>query len=768
MQSSIASFNSSTLALWNGSKPPVLFSAHAMTATSGLASQLLTPGQLTSVSYEINGLQALGAKAIVVNIDYPILDPGFDPYGGQSAAYLAFYQNVANLIHAQGLKMIVETGGAFTDPTFCSLNAGPYFQTLTFSQYATGRANQAALIASAIKPDYLNVVQEPDTEATQTGFSDAYTLTGSLTLLNGILSAVKATGATMPVGAGIGSWLAPDVTGKSYVDYVTAYTSIPALDKLDIHVYPVINDYLNRLTTIAQLAQAAGNRVTMSECWDYTQRASEVNSPFFPPSVLYARDVFSFWAPIDNQFLQAMTNWAYYENLEYLAAFWTTYFRAYLNYDSSTQNLAPNQLLPMVQNAAGAAITVPAVTNTGTAWPGYIVNPADTTPPSAPAVTATLYPTQIALKWPPATDNVGVYKYTVSRSGMSPVTTVSTAFTESGLVSCGKYVYTISAFDFRNNKSSTTTSTLTTPDNVPPTAPTSLTVTPGAVVSGNPATTSMKLTWSGATDNCGPGGIASYLIARSVAGGAFATLAQVPSSPSSYTDSGIQKSATQFCYQLVTVDQVGLKSPASAVVCATTKDFQPPTVPAGLSATMGTPPNVSLSWNASTDDVAVAGYDIQRRQGTSGSFGILASSVTSTSYSDTTASQLPDNVAPTASVVSPAAGSGISKTITFQASASDKGVATTYTYQVRAGDTSGNKSVWGTAATITWPVVGGTVASVAFYVDGVQVGNLTAAPWYIRWNSTTVANGSHTFTVKATDAAGNSSTSSPITATVSN
>jgi hypothetical protein len=183
---------------------------------------------------------------------------------------------------------------------------------------------------------------------------------------------------------------------------------------------------------------------------------------------------------------------------------------------------------------------------------------------------------------------------------------------------------------------------------------------------------------------------------------------------------------------------------------------------------MGTAPNVSLAWNASTDDVAVAGYDIQRRQGTSGSFSILASGVTATNYRDTTATQLPDTVAPSASVVAPTAGTAITKTITFQASASDKGVATTYTYQVRAGDTSGNKSVWGTPATITWPVVGGTVASVAFYVDGVQVGNLTAGPWYIRWDSTKVSNGSHTFTVKATDGAGNSTTSAPVAAMVSN
>jgi hypothetical protein len=278
----------------------------------------------------------------------------------------------------------------------------------------------------------------------------------------------------------------------------------------------------------------------------------------------------------------------------------------------------------------------------------------------------------------------------------------------------------------------------------------------------------MRLAWSGATDNCGPSGIAGYIISRSVAGGPWTSIAQAPASPLSYTDSGLQRSATQFCYKIDTLDQVSLKSPDSPIACATTKDFQPPTVPAGLGAAMGTPPNVSLTWNASSDDVAVASYDLQRRQGTSGSFSLLATGITQTSFTDTTAVQLPDTVPPTASVVSPTDGAILSRTITFQASASDKGVSTVYTYQARAVDTSGNKSVFGTASTIVWPVVGGKVASVAFYVDGVQVGNLTASPWYIRWNSTAVANGSHTFTVTATDAAGNTTTSAPITATVSN
>lgn len=770
MQGAINSFNTATLALWDGSKPPVTFSAHLLTANSNSGPSILTPGNYTSFLHEMDGLKALGVTAVVVNIDYPILDPGFDAFGGQAAAYLGFYQSVANDIHARGLKMIVETGAIFTDPVFSPLNAAAYYGTLTFPTYSAGRAAQAALIASAINPDYLNVVEEPDTEALQTGFTDVYTLTGSLNLLTGIIGAVRASGSAVSLGAGIGTWLSNDSTGKSYTDYISAYAATPGLDKIDVHVYPVIKDFLPRLNTIASLAAGANKRMTMTEAWDYKERDSELNNPAFPASLLFSRDVFSFWAPVDAQFLQAITNWCYYQNLEFAAVFWSDYLRAYITYDTTTQSLPPAQLFSLAETAAGAAITTPAVTSTGTSWYNFIVNPADLTPPGAPVVTPTLYPNQVVLNWPPSTDNVGVYRYTVSRSGVPSTTTVDPVFTEANLVSCGKYVYTVTALDFKNNKASTTTPTLTTPDNVPPQPPTATTVTAGPVVRGTPTTTSMNVTWSGATDNCGPSGIAGYIVNRSVGSnaGPWTALKQVAATPRSYTDSGLQKSATLYCYKLNTVDAVQLKSTDGPVSCATSKDFQPPTVPTGLTAVMGAAPNVTLSWNPSTDDVAVAGYDVQRRRGTSGAFTIIKTGIPTPSYLDPTAYPLPDTVPPTVSIVSPASGATLSKKVVFQASAADKGVYTTYTYQVRAVDTSQNKSAFGTPGTITWPVVGGKVASVAFFVDGVQVGLLTAAPYYILWDSTTVPNGSHAFTAKATDTAGNNTLSLAVTATVAN
>jgi hypothetical protein len=61
------------------------------------------------------------------------------------------------------------------------------------------------------------------------------------------------------------------------------------------------------------------------------------------------------------------------------------------------------------------------------------------------------------------------------------------------------------------------------------------------------------------------------------------------------------------------------------------------------------------------------------------------------------------------------------------------------------------------------------VAGVRFLLDGVALGSEDASsPYGVSWNTAAAANGSHTLTAVARDAAGNSRTSAPVTVTVSN
>ena len=60
-------------------------------------------------------------------------------------------------------------------------------------------------------------------------------------------------------------------------------------------------------------------------------------------------------------------------------------------------------------------------------------------------------------------------------------------------------------------------------------------------------------------------------------------------------------------------------------------DTTPPSVPSGVVANATGPSNISLTWNASSDDVAVAGYQVYR----DGSSTAIATVTSGTSFQDT-------------------------------------------------------------------------------------------------------------------------------------
>ncbi len=97
-------------------------------------------------------------------------------------------------------------------------------------------------------------------------------------------------------------------------------------------------------------------------------------------------------------------------------------------------------------------------------------------------------------------------------------------------------------------------------------------------------------------------------------------------------------------------------------------DTQPPSTPTGLTATAVAYNKVSLSWNASTDNVGIAKYWVVRN-------GITIASSTTNSYTDTSVN-----------------------------------ASTTYNYQVIAADAAGNNSGSSNTATTTTPAVPDTQA----------------------------------------------------------
>jgi uncharacterized repeat protein (TIGR01451 family) len=84
--------------------------------------------------------------------------------------------------------------------------------------------------------------------------------------------------------------------------------------------------------------------------------------------------------------------------------------------------------------------------------------------------------------------------------------------------------------------------------------------------------------------------------------------------PTSYSVTGL--TSDTYRYRVRAEDAAGNVGPYSVVASATVQppDTTPPTPPSGLTTTPGTG-QISLSWTASTDDRAVAGYLVERCQG---------------------------------------------------------------------------------------------------------------------------------------------------------
>ncbi len=200
------------------------------------------------------------------------------------------------------------------------------------------------------------------------------------------------------------------------------------------------------------------------------------------------------------------------------------------------------------------------------------------------------------------------------------------------------------------------------PDTQAPSAPTSLSAS-------NTTTTTTDLNWNTSTDNVGVTGYDVYQGASVIAS----------VSSTSYQVTGLSPS-TSYAFSVIAKDAAGNESNASNTANVTTldpPDTQAPSAPASLSASNTTQTTTDLSWNASTDNVGVTGYDVY--QG-----AIVIATVSSTSYQVT----------------------GLSP-------------STNYTFSVTAKDATGNESNASNTANVT------TLDPVATCDDGIQNGDET-------------------------------------------
>ncbi len=603
------------------SQYPTLSTGNLKNANANAGPQLVNPGSMPGILLQIQELKAIGVQAVMIEIGFPMLYEPFLTSQGQSySQFVTFYQQVAAAVRAAGMKLIVENDTLLVNDVQAGWDAAPFYATLSWSQYEQARAQTAATVAQTLQPDYLVLLEEPTTEANDSGQTQANTPSGSLDLLSQILASAQQAGVPgMKMGAGTGT------AQVNFLQFIQGYVTLP-LNFIDMHIYPVNRTFLPNALQIASTAAAAGLPVSMSECWLWKVRDSELN--ILTPSEVRARNPFSFWEPLDSSFIQTMQSLAAHSQMMFMDPFNSELYAAYLTYNSGMDSLTPSQMTSEESAQASQNMGQALYTPTAMSYYASLAVPPDQTPPTVPSgVTgASANPNTVTLNWTASTDNLGVAGYYVLRNGVNIGSTASLYYQDSGLTESTTYTYTIEAFDLGGNVSAPSLRTnVTTDDVTPPSIPTNL----SAIANSCQRVT---LTWSPSTDLSG---IGSYIVLWGLSPNSLAQIARTAGTTTTYTNTPLTAGTTYY-YAVEAADNSGNVSAMSLVVGVLTP--MPPSAPATIAATAAATTRISVTWSTATGGgLPVQYYHVFR--GSSASSLTQVAIVSSTSYTDTTVTQ---------------------------------------------------------------------------------------------------------------------------------
>ncbi|MEM3659840.1 MAG: hypothetical protein QXU11_05425 [Thermoproteota archaeon] len=325
----------------------IIFGAELLPANANRGPDLLKPESVEGVRLYLDRLKDLGVQGVTIAVNYPLYLQDFDRY----QEYVEFYEQVAEEVRIRGMKLDVEAGVIFSGTVFSSLSLN--YSGLTFEEYKVEKRQMIINILMSLRPDYLTIGAEPDTESGLLGLSELNNPEKYTKLVNYVLNGLER-GETK-IGAGIGNW--------GNIEYVRRFCSETSLDFIVIHVYPVFGGLLYKIDDVSKIARQHGKKIMINEAWLY-----KVDRPV--PNIaataeVFRLDAFSFWAPLDQQFLAVLVKSARVNGIEYVSPFWSTYFFAYVDYNWNTARLSYGELSEMVNREAVKNIMAGKLSSTG-------------------------------------------------------------------------------------------------------------------------------------------------------------------------------------------------------------------------------------------------------------------------------------------------------------------------------------------------------------------------------------------------------------------
>ena len=382
---------------WDGSTYAVDYAAELLTADENAGPGILQPSTQQVMTEELDGERSLGVQAVTVQIGFPIFDQDFYVSAGESSAqadqsvqqWLSYYQALALAIHSRGLKMVVEANpllSAYISAT-SSFNPASYYKSLDFATYEKLRSQHNIVVAQQIKPDYLLLQTEPQTDAFNDYRPELNNPAQDTAMIRSFVTDLDSAGivglhTSIQLGSGVGTWQ------PYWNSFISTLAGISGLDKLDTHIYS-LEPSVNKIgevaiaSQIADLAHAAGKGVSMSEVW-FHKSDSLGGLTGEAINEIQARDVLSFWAPLDQQFFPVLVKLANSKRFDYVSCFGHYNWFALTDYDSlssppayqvtsAAQNATiDTQIIRMQNQAARQALAAGQLTATGKAYQAAI------------------------------------------------------------------------------------------------------------------------------------------------------------------------------------------------------------------------------------------------------------------------------------------------------------------------------------------------------------------------------------------------------------
>jgi hypothetical protein len=301
-----------------------VWGAELLVANANRGEQLLQPGAVLGTRLFLQRFKALGFKAITVSVNYPLLAPGFP----RRSEYAAFYRDVAREVRVAGLKLEVEGGVLFANTAYSTVTYD--YSKTTMAEWIASRTAHVSTILEVMAPDWLDLGAEPDTEARLSGKAELNDPAKRAEMIAAMLKGLDR-GKTK-VAAGIGTW--------GDIRFVEEYLARTSLDAIALHIYPIGPKPTEMATRAARLARKAGKEVLVDEAWLYKAGAGDSTETIASNEAIFKRDIWSFWAPLDQRFLRCLDRFARQEDVAYVSPFWSHTYFAYLDFDPAVDSLS--------------------------------------------------------------------------------------------------------------------------------------------------------------------------------------------------------------------------------------------------------------------------------------------------------------------------------------------------------------------------------------------------------------------------------------------